>query len=369
MKKSTWIFLFLCSLQTFGQSNERQWEAGDLTWEDFKGEPFISSSNSSELNYQLSYSTSKKKIGDTTLFIFQTRNFFNPNISWAKVSDKTDQLLRYNQVLFNILELHRRKLQSTLHRIENLSMAEEKFRIHSKASNYEIKKFQNETQQGTDLTSLDHWELRIAKELKSNPYEFVPEITDRNFGYGLNIGFGSGLLTGTIADHFTPTFNFMFGFDFAFKNTLFYFNGTLAGDRVKSDYIEDGILWPTDLKTNVVIVDVSIGQTLLDNSNHKLTPFAGLGILEFTASNKEGEQFEDHRIVNYGLIYGLNYDFKFKKSFRLIPPPYWGNYRERVEHNIRIRLYATSGKFENMKGTSINLTVGYAIFGRFINVN
>jgi len=369
MKSSIWLLLFLTSLRGFGQSIERSWESGDLTWNDFNGDPIISSSNSSELNYQLGYSTSRKKFGDTTVILFQTKNYINPNISWVKEFAKTDQLLRYNQVLFNILELHRRELQATLHRIANSYLAEEKFRIHYEACNYEVRRFQNETQLGANLSSLELWEMRIDKELKLNPYELVPEITDRNFGYGLNIGIGSGLLTGTIADHFTPTFNFVFGFDFAFKNTILYLNGTLAGDKVKSDYTEDGILWPKDLKTNVAIIDLSIGQTLLDNSNHKLTPFAGLGILEFTASNSEGEEFEDHRIVNYGLIYGLNYDFKIKKSLRLIPPPFRGNYREKIEHNIRIRLYATSGKFENVKGSSINLTVGYAVFGRFIKIN
>ncbi|MEP0365448.1 MAG: hypothetical protein ABJN36_08205 [Cyclobacteriaceae bacterium] len=369
MKTTFLVFSLFLTLQCLGQSNERLWEEGPLNWDDFSGEPFTSSPNASELNYQLSYSTTKKRIGDTTLHAFETKNYINPNISWVKGSNKSGQLLRYNQVIFNILELHRRKLQSQLHRIDNMYLAEEKFRTQYQNCNYEIKQFQSDTKLGTDESSLDYWDKRIAEELKDNPFELIPDITDKNFGYGLNAGFGTGILTGTISDFFTPTFNFMFGFDIAYKNTILFLNGTLAGDRVKRDYTEDGRLWPKDLKTNVAVIDVSIGQTLIDNSNHKLTPFAGLGILEFTAATKEGEAFEDHRIVNYGLIYGLNYDFKFRHGIRLTPSPYGATFRERAEQNIRVRLYLTSAEYENMKGTSINLTVGYALFGRIIGIN
>jgi len=329
----------------------------------------MSSPNASELNYQLSYSTTKTKLpGNTTVFAFSTRNYMNPNISWVKDSHRSEKLLRYNQALFDILELNRRRLQSTLHRIDNLYAAEETFRIQYEACMYEVKRFREETASGTDRSALDYWERRLDRELEATPLGLVPEIADKMFGYGLNAGFGSGLLTGTIADHFTPTFNFVFGFDLAFRRTILYLNGTLAGNRVKKNYLQDGLLWPANLKTNVAVIDVSIGQTVVDNSKHKLTPFAGLGILEFTAANREGEQFQDHRIVNYGLIYGLNYDFTFKNSIRLTPSPFGGSMRERVEQNIRVRLYATSGKFENMKGNSINLTVGYALFGRMIAI-
>ena len=368
MKTTLLTFLLFLTVLCFGQSDERQWEEGKLTWDDFKGEPFTSSTKASELNYQLSYSTTKKRIGDTTLFAFQTKNYINPNISWVKNAYKSDELLRYNQVIFNILELHRRRLQSQLHRIYNLNWAEEKLRTQYQNCNYEIKQFQNDTQLGTDESALEYWDQRIAQELKDNPFELVPEISDKNLGYGLNAGFGTGRLTGTISDSFTPTFNFMFGFDVAYKNTILFLNGTLAGNRVKSDYSEDGLLWPKDLKTNVAVLDVSIGQALIDNAKHKLTPFAGLGILEFTAANREGEEYEDHRIVNYGLIYGLNYDFKFRKGIKLTPSPYGATLKERTEQNFRVKLYVTTAEYENMKGISINLTVGYAVFGRIIEI-
>lgn len=369
MKKALFIFSLFLTLQCLGQSNQRLWEDGKLSWDDFKGAPFTSSAHATELNYQLSYATVKKRIGDTTLYAFQTKNYFNPNISWVKNSYKSEELLRYNQVLFDILEVHRRRLQSTLHRIDDLYLAEEKFRTQYQNCNDEIKRFQEDTKSGTDTSALEYWKQRIAQELSDNPLELVPKLTDRNFGCGINVGLGTGVLTGTVSDFFTPTFNFMFGFDFAYKNTILFLNATLAGNSVKREYTEDGLLWPENLKTGVAIIDVSIGQILLDNAKHKITPFVGLGILEFTAAEREGEEYEEHRIVDYGLIYGVNYDFKIRNKIKLVAPPGGSHLRERSEKNLRIRLYATSAKFENMKGTSINMTVGYALFGRIISIN
>lgn len=361
------LFLIITFHHSFSQTTERHWEEGELTWNDFQGEAFLSSPHTSELNTQFGYSTAKKKLNDTTLYTFETRNYITPEISWVKEEYKSEELLRYNQVLFNIMELHRRRLQRTLHRIDNLYMAEEKYRTIFSAANYEVKRFQNDTDFGTDLSALEYWDNRIRKELNATPYEVVPELKDRKFGYGINAGFGSGIFTSNLGEHFTPTFNFIFGFEFAYKNTLLFLNGTLAGNRVKREFIENELAWSEDFKTHVAIIDVSLGQMILDNAKHKLTPFAGFGILEFTAANS-AEEFDIYRMVNYGLIYGVNYDFKFRKTVRLTPPPAFGTFREKFESSIRVKLYVTSGRFEDMKGASINLAAGYALFGRVIDI-
>jgi len=369
MKVTLLLFSFILSIPCFGQSSDRLWEEGELTWDDFKGEPFRLSPNSSELNYQMSYFPTKKRINNTTYLIYQTKNYINPNTSWVKESDKSFRLLRYNQVIFNILELHRRRLQAELQQVSQAFEAAEKFRTIYQNSTYEIRQFQDGTEMGTDASAIKLWDQMIDEKLKDYPIEWIPEVSERNFGIGLNAGFGTGVLTGAFSDFFRPSFNFIFGFDLAYKNTTLFLNGTVARSKVKRDFTEDGLLWPDDLSTNVAVIDVSIGQTLIDGPKHKLTPFAGLGILEFSAAKNEGEQFEDFRIYNYGLIFGLNYDFKFRKRVRLTPSRYGTPFQERYEHNIRFKLYATSADFENIGGSSINLTIGYSLFGRIIGVD
>ncbi|MEL7148458.1 MAG: hypothetical protein AAFO69_18940, partial [Bacteroidota bacterium] len=262
----------------------------------------------------------------------------------------------------------RRNLQRELHRIPSLDMAEEKFRTQYANCRYDVRKFQEDTNRGANLDALHDWDKKITQALEDHPLEVIPEILNRNFGYGINIGMGSGIFTKTISDFFTPTFNFIFGFDIAYKNTVLFVNGTLAANRVRSAYFQDGRMWPKDLKTNVAVIDLSVGKALLDNAKHKITPFIGFGILEFSAAIGEGEAFENHRMVDTGLIYGLNYDFKIKKVIRLTPSLFGNNSGEKIAQNIRLRLYVIPAEFDNMTGTSINLTVGYGVFGRKVRI-
>ncbi len=367
MRIAAVFFLSFVINNAFGQINERLWEAGKLTWKDFEGEAFLSSRSSSELHYQLGYSTVRKKIKDTVIYRFQTRNYINTRISWIKPSDKTEEMLRYNQVLFDIIELSRRDLQREINRIDNIYLAEEKLRAITEICSYEVKKFQEATLLGSDHETVTYWQKLIEKQLSDKPLESMPKIVDRKFGYGMNIGMGSGRFTKTLSDHFSNSFNFIFGFDLAYNKAILFLNGTLAGNRVRTEFMDNGIVWQKNMKTNVAIIDVSLGQTLLDNSRHKLTPFFGLGILEFSVPSSV-QNYEAYRIVDHQMIYGINYDLKWRKTIRLTPAPYFGNFKERAEQNIRLRIYTTSGKFSQFQGSSVNLTIGYSIFGRKIGI-
>ena len=137
----------------------------------------------------------------------------------------------------------------------------------------------------------------------------------------------------------------------------------MALNNVSSGFKDNGRTWPEDLKTNVAIINVSLGQNIKNNGKHRITPFVGLGILGFTAST-DIDQFEDYRLVDYGVIYGINYDFNFRKTTKLIP--FFGGIRKNKEQSIRTRLYILSSQFEKFKGTSINLMIRYSFFSHVI---
>jgi len=93
LSSSAFILGLLFSVELVAQVNLRAWEAGDLTWDDFKGKALNSSDSNSEFAYTLSYASHKEKFGDTTLFFLKTENQINQNITWAKESERSDQLL------------------------------------------------------------------------------------------------------------------------------------------------------------------------------------------------------------------------------------------------------------------------------------
>lgn len=362
-------FLFFLNFYSFCQNNERLWEHGKLTWEDFRSEPVDSNQNDSELSYHISYATIREKTGDSILLKFQTKNFINPKNSWVKESKKNDQLLEYNQVLFDIIEIHRRELQYELNRISNIYKADKIFSQRNEKLSAEIRLFQRQTKSGSGLSKLKEWRWKVDQELNDRRLEVIPEFRDKNFGIGLNIGFGTGLFSGNIRNHFTPSFNIGYGFDFAYKKFSLLLNASLSNNKVRQAFSENQLTWESDLKTNLTILDASLGYSFIDNSKHKVTSFAGIGVFEVAVPDNEGDNYSNHRITSTSLVYGLNYDFKFLKAIRLTPAPFFNGYRERAEHSLRVRLYFAHPTFENLRGTSFNLTVGYSLFSRIIKLD
>lgn len=357
------IGLFLTT-GLMAQEYQKDWSDGKLTWHDFSEKE--SNQRISELKYFLGYNSDKQKYGDTTVLRNIAKCYMDKNLSWINPSYKTEQYLRYIQVIFDIVEIHRRKLQYELDRVSSLYEIEGKFNYIYTSCNNEIDKFKQESNGGHYLSTIGFWEQKILDELKFQPDNEIPEFENRNFGYALHAGFGSGFFTGSLGEHFAPTFNFMFGFDFAYKKSILYLNGTLARDKVKMDYISDKC-WYEGQRANVAIIDVSYGFALIDNENFKITPFAGLGITDFTGDNKDDKE-NGLRIVDYNMIFGLNTDYKIKTRLKLIPNPYFG-VKEKVETSIRARLYVTRVYYyKDLQGYSINLTIGLCGFGNMINL-
>mgnify|MGYP007098980895 CR=1 FL=1 len=80
-----------------------------ITWDDFLAKPVDDGQNGSEILIQ-----SPSFIKKSTLLskpVCTVDCFMDRRNSWALKSKTNDDLLRYNQVLFNIYELHARKLR------------------------------------------------------------------------------------------------------------------------------------------------------------------------------------------------------------------------------------------------------------------
>ena len=358
------LFGLFLSTRLMAQEYQKDWRDGKLTWQDFSEK--VTNQGISELKYFLGYNAEKQKYGYTTVLRNKAKCYMDKNLSWINPTYKTEQYLRYNQVIFDIVEIHCRRLQFELDRVNSLYEIEGKFNYIYTSFNNEIDKFNQESNGGQNVSIIDFWEKKISNELKFQPDNKIPEFENRNFGYALHAGFGSAFFTGSLGEHFAPTFNFMFGFDFAYKKSIFYLNGTLAGTKVKKDYISDKS-WYESQRAKVAIMDVSYGYALIDNERIKLSPFVGLGITEFTGENMDDKE-NGLRIVDYNMIFGINTDYKIRTRLNLVPNPYLG-VKEKLETSIRARLYVTRANYhEDLQGYSINLTIGLCGFGNMINL-
>jgi hypothetical protein len=151
----------------------------------------------------------------------------------------------------------------------------------------------------------------MKEDLKRLEVDKMPKYIKGNFGYGGYAGLGTGIFIGSLGEYFGQTYSFIFGFDLSYKNSMLFLYGTLAGDKVKKDYFSEK-KWITGQTAFVAIIDVSYGYTIFEDSKIKLSPIVGLGITEFSGSNRN-EKENNPYLVNANFIFGINTDYKLWK--------------------------------------------------------
>lgn len=360
---SVLMVLFLSSGLIAQELKKKEWNEGKLSWQDFKERD--GSLSISELKYFIGYHTEKEKIGDTIVDRIKAIGYIDKNFSWISPAFKIDQYLRYNQVIFDIVEIHRRSLQYELDRVNSFYEPEGKLNLIYSSCNSEVEKFKKESNEGRLISAIDFWERTTAEELEPYSNSKIPAFENRNFGYGMHAGLGTGVFTGSLAEHFSPTFNFIFGFDFAYKKSIFFLNGSVGFDKVKKEYVS-AINWNKGQRTTVAIADISYGYPLINNKTIKLTPFVGLGVTEIAEIKKDQE--DELTMTDYNFIFGINTDFKLKTRLSFVPNPILG-VKEKIETAIRARLYVTRANYyEDLKGYSVNLSLGFSGFGNRIRL-
>ena len=320
MKKPTYfsiLFLLIIS-NTLAQYQERNWEKGELNWNDFKGNALKNSELSSKINYRLIHTTNNKEINDTLYVLYNTKNFMLPRISWVKQEYKNEKTLRYNQVIFNIVELQRRKMISELHRVNKFSDAETISLVKNELAKEQIDQFITDSSQGENEDIMNKWHDEINQKLEAQPYELIPNYKIGNFGIGFNFGLESKIFAGDLKGHFTPSFGFNYGLNFAFKKVYHSLNFGLGFNKVKKEFTNERV-WPKDLKTTNSFFNLSLGYPIFDSKKIRITPFLGAGFYEIKVYDIEKHPFfKNHKISNSSLMYGIETDFLLSRSLELI---------------------------------------------------
>lgn len=368
MKRTLLLTIILCTIlpPLFAQQEDfRYWSRSKLSWDDFKGNMNYAGLDC-ELKYFLTYNTDKQTINDTTIYRIKACCYVDRNLSWAKPGIRTDRVLNYFQVVFDIVELHRRKLQFTFDTLTMLNLADAK--LHSAMFNCEdmLAKLKQETHQGDDTLAVQDWKTRISSELAKTAEKRIPDFTKKNFGYGGHVGFGAGFNSGTLGDHFAPSFNFIFGFDLAYKDVTLFLCATLAGTKALTDYNGD-INMINNERIGLAILDCSLGYPVVNTAKIKFSPFAGFGLLEYSKHAEPGTANVEI-MVSPAFLFGLNTDYKIRKNLSLIPETFLQTH-EYSEISIRARLYiAKANMAPDIQGFSINFTLGIGMYGNIVRL-
>jgi len=170
------LFLVQCSAgklaashQTYSQDDYLYWsDTRKLSWDDFKGAPVGSSDyNSTELFMSIPSSIEKNLFDAptlTSLCVFDKRH------SWVNKNVANDELLLYDQTLFDIHEVYARRLRKTfLETAFGLNDFKEKYQDMTEKNNNDllnhIEEFKRETNLGQNKKTLMQWVDKINNEL------------------------------------------------------------------------------------------------------------------------------------------------------------------------------------------------------------
>jgi hypothetical protein len=363
------IFAFVISTIseiTAQTDNERYWSEGPLRWSDFTIRDDLDHFTY-QFRYSLEYNPTKYKQNDTVIRRIMAEAYMERNHSLVNPAYMNDAGLQYNQVLFDIVEYHRRSLQRELDLSGNPYYAAQILgTIHSMCEEA-IDDVKVDTYDGYDSAKVKLWKAYMDDKLDELPVSRTPKIVKRNFGYALFGGMSTGIMTGDLADYFKPSAGIYFGFDFGYKKAVLFLFGNLAWTGFRSIY-EDGQEWTTDNAVRLAIIDISMGYTLFDASKLKITPFAGLGITEFSQPYGPSDNRKTSSMDSKNAVFGCNFDLKLRKAARISFTGSFGG-REYVETIFRFRVYSTRViAAPDLMGYTMNIGIVIGAFGNLLRV-
>lgn len=352
--------LTICTNIVSAQEDIKYWKDGKLQIQDFKGEPktYIIS----KLNYNFGYKTHKLYTKDTTFVFIKGDSYMYRNSSWINKRYNNNDYLKYNQVIFNLIELQTRELQNKLYTSNNVIEYDSNLNKYSQILSSNIEEFKIESKEGENISIINKWSDKTNSDLKQYNLDTIPKYTKSNWGYGMHLGIGASYFSNSLGDHFGNSLNMEVGFDLAYKKSNIFLNFTLGGTSVDKTYIHKDV-WKKDDNLRFSNINLSYGYNVLNNSKFKIIPFVGLQYIDFSKGSKDDDDLV--HLDNINFILGINSDFKIKTFVYLIPNIY--SKKEITELSIRARLYiAKTNFYSDLKGYSVNFSLSFNMFGNWI---
>ena len=167
------FILFLMSFQFLvAQDEELSWSANEkLTWDNFKASPDYSHPYAAITYSGMSYGFSADVINGEVYVNYNVNCFFVANKSWVKrryLGDK--ELLKHEQLHFDITELFTRKFRATLSKMTFTDNVKAEIKaVYKRITNEKVsfqEKYDLETDHSKNEAAQKRWQLNIDLELQ-----------------------------------------------------------------------------------------------------------------------------------------------------------------------------------------------------------
>ena len=356
---------FQMTAQDFATS-PHYWYEGDLTWDDFLGEPKKEKGKSIAgliLGYDQQTAVVKRNATSVTYLRFVP--FCERYDSWALDTVRTEYNLLYYQTIFDIAELYCRKATKELFSSSNQGSADEVLTFFIQQMNERVKELEEKTDTGAIYLALLDYQQYIREDIERETFDPFPIVDNSRpiNGLGLYLGYS---LRAPLHGEFTPLHGLTLGYEF--PRDVITFGLALNGEGLSHSNVRfdtfDGTIYQGE-KTWSGSFEAYFGYNAYRNDSFAFTPFIGGGYTYFYGESYPTSSNQSSRASLSGFTYeaGLSLDIITSSNFVLFS----GGRVLSNSSSLRLRPYVSFVRLRHDLGwlPTFNLSVSY----NFINNN
>ncbi len=314
----------------------------------------------SEFYYQLGYDVRPTVIGTSPAIDAYCLMF--RNLSWVSETARNERTLAYNQVLFDLVEIHARQMKAKLIALK----ADRRFKQQAKQIEYltnaelgaEVNRFRSETGGGDDVDVLRRWQQQVVQRLFDVP-DMVTTFQPARVGVGIQVG-GSVLVpTGALTKTLDTPVGMLYGLDVALGRTVVLLHLALHDATISKGFTDQNQEWQEGMRVRPVLLDAGLGHTLHDGARTRLIPFVGYRLLSMSPRDRKDNRYQGFSLLSHMPTAGLIWDIKFGSN---------ADHPDRVEDHfwfLRTKLSISpvlAPKY--LSGGLLNLQLSLGGFGR-----
>lgn len=374
------ILLLLGPLAAHAQE-PRTWSMGPLTWNDFTPVAPLSAPNGTEavehsfIEFVFDIKTVTKERNGIQTGEPEAVAYTVKSKSWVDSLCRTPAELRYNQVLWDMVELYRRQLQQWIN-------ADPEFNDEAlldsimQMSIIRTDRYCEDTRFGQDTDAVRDWEKRTRSALlrsdslsraDSAAVRASYTYTDDQVRLGASLC-GSFIGTGgELHDYFSHGGGLSLGFELGYQRHFLIVNGSIGGakclknapnveDPINDLYIDD----PLQILNGFFAYGISV----IDRTKFRLTPFVGWGGIGyfFTEDDDSSDDVNSFGSGNGCWHFGVDMQYHFHNSI-------FGMEHDR--YSVNLKLFGTYNRFRAIQGVpegfTFNVQLGVSFLTGFVD--
>ena len=368
------IALLVFTSVVHSQNNKRYWNEGKLRWNDFR---VISTTEpqKSYLQYTIAYYPDSKDSNGIRYKYYKADAYMLPHSSWVNDQYMNSQNLLYNQVIFDFIEVTRRRMQATLHTSCRSDQFQSLLEEHNLALSNRIGQFRKATSDGEDSAALALYKEQVDRELSALQVSDLPHYELRPFNGEIFVGLGTVLNTGSLNNLFPSSGAMLnFGLGLGLNRHSLIVDCAIGSAAAKSDASVGSHNFQSEQRYRTLFTTILYAYRIIDSDKLSLRLMAGIGGNEFCSTERKGP---NHFWVDCTRpVFGISLMRHIYTQFQAPmcnPFRSWETMSERDRISIYGKILVTHSAFNEIstqpRGLNIALQLGVCFGAQSANLN